>query len=837
MAKRRNKKNRQSSFNKKLNKKIVPSSGDTSDTRQSPELQAESHLQLHRYKNAMDAFKRLLKNSPDNNQFKHAFQQASQGRCLQLAEKKMFKEASVIWENLQHFLEQNSLEQKQQTEQSPHLGDYLQWLLQSAGTHKALDAFIQHESDIRKCTWFPVLQSHFAAHLLLAPEQTLKLLASDHPLNSHCCLAKKALKAYCAQQYDEMHETLKKIPFRSAFKDLVLILKAELAPGSGQLLSKVPQHSAFYPFSQILVSLTFENEALLEKLKVSRPHATALLAAYLNWDKETLKAWNKIKQTLAVAKKSKKLIKKKVLLHWLIHLKSFSTMPEKEAIIQSVCRLLLLEAPSEYPAYVQRFGTLGNAEMRRIEALITEKHNREDALDEWEDFLTQTEKPLVKALVHRKMAELAKRMAGETFYYEIEEEYTPEYHLQQSLLYDPDDKDSYLQLLAIYGQDKSQQKKATGKQNKSRQKVINDALTHFPHDRNILIAAIKESQHRNAFKKAAALANRLLTIDPTNSFARQMLVESHLSHARKNLVSGKHHLVAKELIFASNIAPDSPRVVLYQGIFSFAQQESPEIYNPLINKAFELYNNPLLALLTLNTELLTARLHQTATKCLTPTIDLETTLSPMQSFNWINALFEQMQWYQNDNFHEFFNAFVKSDKLFKLVSKNIELPEQRIKISSQLIHFKHYPLAKWFVKFDKQLLKTPIMQYYQAIADSRNLPGQVTDSQFKRLETAYDNAIDTGDKRVANLLMSLLGSIEESRFSARMFDPYDDDDDDDFGDASIDENKAPFDYPVQGDLFAMMDEIMGNLSEAEKKNIMNEMDEVISGKISGGRNK
>ena len=150
MAKRKSKKNKQSAFNKRINKKIVPSSSESSNSRQSPELQAESHLQLHRYKNAMDAFKRLLKSSPDNIHFQHAFQQACQGRCLQLAEKKMFKEASVIWENLQRFLELHSLEQKQQTEQSPHLGDYLQWLLQSAGTHKALDAFIPYEPDIKK---------------------------------------------------------------------------------------------------------------------------------------------------------------------------------------------------------------------------------------------------------------------------------------------------------------------------------------------------------------------------------------------------------------------------------------------------------------------------------------------------------------------------------------------------------------------------------------------------------------------------------------------------------------------------------------------------------------
>lgn len=58
----------------------------------------------------MDGFKRLLKQSPDNKEFQLFFLQACQGRCLQLAEKNMFKEACVIWENMQRFIEQNSLE-------------------------------------------------------------------------------------------------------------------------------------------------------------------------------------------------------------------------------------------------------------------------------------------------------------------------------------------------------------------------------------------------------------------------------------------------------------------------------------------------------------------------------------------------------------------------------------------------------------------------------------------------------------------------------------------------------------------------------------------------------
>ena len=228
MAKRKKKISQQRNSNKNQRLNLGSESVQNVNSK-TLEQQASQHLHKHRYKDALDNFKLLLKQVPGNKTCQQGLLSAYRGRCLQLAEKKMYKEACVIWENMQGFLEQNEVLQNSALAEdaaSPTVIDYLQWYLFTGNLQKALQFYKQYEPKIKTHSDFAALNSHFAAHLLSAPEQTIKILDENHPLRSHWHYARDALTAYCSQQPEAMQLALKNIPFRSAYRDFSLILKA-----------------------------------------------------------------------------------------------------------------------------------------------------------------------------------------------------------------------------------------------------------------------------------------------------------------------------------------------------------------------------------------------------------------------------------------------------------------------------------------------------------------------------------------------------------------------------------------------------------------------------------
>lgn len=110
---------------------------------------------------------------------------------------------------------------------------------------------------------------------------------------------------------------------------------------------------------------------------------------------------------------------------------------------------------------------------------------------------------------------------------------------EKSLEYDPDNREIYLKIIRTHAHQ--------GLKSDDFKEWLEKCLTKFPDDLDFLLLAIKDALHKKAFKKAAQFAERLLKIDPVNTYAKQTLFRCYLAHTRKLLTSKKFHLIEAEL--------------------------------------------------------------------------------------------------------------------------------------------------------------------------------------------------------------------------------------------------------------------------------------------------
>ena len=179
-----------------------------------------------------------------------------------------------------------------------------------------------------------------------------------------------------------------------------------------------------------------------------------------------------------------------------------------------------------------------------MKALSLESEDPELASDCWEDFIAALweqaapDAGLKVALIRRRIAGLLNDCDPDEA---IEQ-------LQSSLEYDPDDKETYLQLYQL--QWEAEERRAASK-------TLSCALQQLPRDIDILLLSLNDSMRRKAFKKAAGYARTILDMDPINIKAQEGLLGCHRAHARKQIKAGQYALAGKEL--ASAVAVESER--------------------------------------------------------------------------------------------------------------------------------------------------------------------------------------------------------------------------------------------------------------------------------------
>jgi cellulose synthase operon protein C len=783
------------------------------------DLLAKSH-----HKEAIDTYKQLLKKE-QREEWKAALAKAYLLRAQTLANKGLYKEAAVLWEN-----RANLCNDKKDFDQ------YLHWLIQGDRHVRAARLFVESAEQLPEELGRQLL-AHFGAFIVAGNLEIIDAFPEDSPLVQHHRLVKAALEAYAQQDEQATEDALKQIPFRSPYRDIRTIIKAllmiESAPNAAYpLLEKVPLNSPYAPFAELIRLAVQEPEVQVSQLNQLGIHEQSFIAKLKGWDKKQLKVFSTLQ---SVAKRdSAKALMEAVIAH-----QSFFG----QTYTRQFCLALLPSYLSGIKWYEKTFGSLSAFELNRITALSYERRERSHKEDDWH--LYQAEKywrlcvsdiksqPLSKdesvkaALILRHLVQLTEER-GEG----LDDEKVPD-DLALSLEFEPDDKISYLKLIKWYKHNTQQ---------KAYHKWVETAVKRFPKDSDILFIAMEAANSKKAFKKAAGFAKTLLKVDPINVKARQMGQYSHISHARKLIKSEKYALAHKELALAKALEKNTQPnglIPITEGLLELQEQgvikpktrrktqttEEKTKKNPsapnalkLIQEGITLTGGSLVGQFrvimesesqSLDCAKILSLLPAHKTKASTRQEILELihliTLYDKEGVSFINKALDKIK----TPVQQAFKLDFSQDEMVSLCECFKKIAHNKFLKQCAEIAIKRWP-------------KHPPFVFYQIYSQSKGNMMFLNRQDFERLKKAAETAEQQGDKRTSVMIMGFVTQMGGGLFpSIPFFDAVDDDEEDEFFD------EAFFDLEdMENELEALENIDLENMTPGQLIHILNRLQQM-----------
>src|SRR6266481_6073058 len=506
-------------------------------------VKATEALRLGDFKQAIDLFKRLVKQEA-RPEWRDALAEAYAGRARILAAKGMFEEAEIAL---------SKTAAPDGTIQDPLL--YVQCLVKRSQLHKAAELAVKYVGNDKVPAAAAPKFAELAAGLWLVAPVPLSPPADQKSEAGkwveHAAAAQQSLTAWIeGKPPQEIDQLLSRIPLRSAFRALRLILKSLMIAADDpararQLLDGIPPESAFAPFRLAV-------EAALPAEPVAMP--TSPSKAQQVFAVEVKGLPSAASQSLVQLTKAER-SGPGALLSFLAS--QTGTLPADD--VKCACLNLLPQAPHRLRQFESTFGPLSEFDRNRVLALAAEAGNDWGRAERCWTIAAQsiepaagTETGLSAGVIYRHLAHLAHEHP------EIEGEQTSEFpeieYLELSLRADPDHLPAVLQLIGLY---------RTHRQDRDWHRLAEDAAQRFPEESAVLLQAVDSAIARKAYKKAVGFARKLLTLDPINQAARQRMIELHISHACKQIRSKRADLAWKELAEAAEWErPGAPSFLL-----------------------------------------------------------------------------------------------------------------------------------------------------------------------------------------------------------------------------------------------------------------------------------
>ncbi|MBK5966368.1 hypothetical protein CCR95_20340 [Thiocystis minor] len=503
------------------------------------ERKSREHLAGGRFRDAIDGFKQLLKREPRPD-WRFALADAYAGRARELNAKGMLREALVMWENRASLGKDIAFEPEQAT------------LLLRLGRPEPVCALLTAGAALPPAE-AERLRTLLAARLLAGDAVIAERLAPEDPVRRHAAPALAALVAYCAGDETGLRAALTALPFRSPYRDWVQILKAlQCLPESHreatELLGRVGEDSAFAAIKRAAELALLPEPRFLEAIHdAGKPQRTSKSAvrfacALRGWSPERIALWEEIDRLGRDAQP--------IALLRLLH--RHRDRLGANWVRQRNLRLLI----RDYPASLKSLLAVGAVKANPLEARLVAAWYAEqskdpwDVLDGWENYardLSGARAPADLTPDERLRIALALRRADR--FGRVLDRPEPSDDpddldarvaelVEESLRWDPDDRDLTLRLLHYYRR---------GKRTKDVRRLLDQASERWPQDPRVLSAAMDAALDAGAFKKAAGLASRILAVDSINTEVREHLVAAHLAHARKQLLKGRADLARKTL--------------------------------------------------------------------------------------------------------------------------------------------------------------------------------------------------------------------------------------------------------------------------------------------------
>ena len=716
---------------------------------------ARAHYQAGRYKEATDLFKELLKQSNDA-EHKRCLADCYLQRAKAMADKGMFKEACVLWEN--YAACGVAPLQAQDT--------YVLWLIACKNNGKAyalLEGFEARQLDED----YPELAAHLGALLLAGCTDMLAHLSKDSALPRHWECVGEALDAYRNGEREHCEQALKKLPFRSAFRDLRALLKVQLLDAASleqapAMLVKIPEASPYRPLADTCLAYLQTGADFIATMaglehqqRRAVAHAKGFSTKQMNLLETLLKQKNQLNDKMR-----------------------FNLAMQYQEVLgthaaQAYCQGALANYPAGYNDYRKHFSLKDPFEENRLQALLCEQgKNSYDARFYWErciDILQNNRPANDKkiALILRHMAEKAP--------YEGAVEL-----LADSLEYDADDRQSYLSLLSIYEQNRPDPVKY--------QEWLERSLQRFPSDTDLLVRAAKSAANRKAFKKAAAYAKALLKVDPVNTLAKQLLFANHMAHARRLLKSEKFHLVEKEIQAAEQLSVDKSlrrQAELLRGFYLWQAEDKKQGLQQVADTLTKLNDDPINMQFQMQMEAGLLELPTTALNRALPAFkDYLLSAAELQRLIGVMEYYDE----QLDDRTLLFKAL---DKIKAPLKKSLQwlLEHEALLLSwcQALEKIGHFELLKHCAKMGNTRWRKPIWFYYQSVAECQGDASRLDFMTLIVLQNAMEEARTVNDDKTAVLIGRL---IEQARGAMNPFqfeDDVDEFDEEEFVDDPIDD--------------------------------------------------
>jgi tetratricopeptide (TPR) repeat protein len=223
----------------------------------SADTQAHALSNSGHYKEAIRLYKKLWQDSEHDewrNELAHCYVQYA----MSMAKQGDYEGSITAWDEHKVY------------SQSPYeaYDHYLVWLVLHDSSHLASHLSQLSAEQLDKI--YPQFSAVLGAFILAGHSELQANLPTDSAFLAHLTIVKTALQAL-RDHPDTLNDTLKQLPYRSAFKDFRLILKAIHSASSSteqaqELLAKIPEHSAYAHIAQLLQSCLLEGSALAQAL-------------------------------------------------------------------------------------------------------------------------------------------------------------------------------------------------------------------------------------------------------------------------------------------------------------------------------------------------------------------------------------------------------------------------------------------------------------------------------------------------------------------------------------------------------------------------------------------
>lgn len=755
------------------------------------------------FKEAINSYKSLLK-IEQRSDWQAQLAQAYLGRCQQLADKALFLEATVLWDNYE------KLNQGQELVES-----YLYWL-GCAGQYSKIAIFLKTHANLDS-TLISNTNVRLAAALLSGEEKILSVLANDHPVIVYYSAAKNALQAYSQNNIPELEQALKQISFRSPYKDLKSLFKALLNLSSDttlakQLLQKIPLDSPYYQLAQICqIHNLSEPQQLKDFARLEKPQRE-FVQKLAGLDKTQIKLLNNCQRVLInyTDKQAFELVLKNKAVFGELKSQQFA--------------LGLLPYYSKGKKLIQRSSSLSKFETKRIQALTYEqKHEDDEAIDCWIEcakilnFEENPDNALKLALILRHIVALI----GNDYY--DADEITP--FLEDSLKFDPDDKSTYLKLIAVYK-----------RENNSKQVMhwLDKASNQYPQDIDFLMVNIKENMQKKAYKKAAGFAKELLKKDPINIQAKNALIDCHLAHSRKLFKLVKYDLAEKEALLAEGISMGKYKnglIISLKALIAFKKADTKGC-KLLLEQGQQAEKGALCGLYRIHIEILSLSLPSATVMRLYTKPEKSYTAS-VQEIMALNSMIES---YHQDGNEFVSKVFSKVKAIFKKslnYNQSTFLQDEFISLCHCFEKLNNFEMLRFISNMAiAQYTEIAIFDYYVIYSKINGNAKKLSHIDILRLQNAQRMAKNQNDKRTMEKLNRLITDFERSRYVPFFDDNYKDSEEDYdsdfvpprlFGDNEVDEEND--------DSTVDMNALMSILQKTEEMDEFELMDFLFDGKM------